>query len=365
VNASIGIRTAAMAAAMVVIVAGAGVRAGQDKPTGQGFSFRTGVELINVTATVTDAQGRFVGGLTADDFEVYEDGKLQTISQFESERVPVSLGLALDASGSMAGERWAAAQSAVNRFLFDLLGDQDEVFLYRFDSRPDLVRGWTSDRRSVGRALSSLSPGGGTAMYDAVSEAIPLFQSASRQKKALVVISDGNDTSSRTDVDALRQRIRETEILVYAIGIDASGSPSSAYTAATPAPATGQAPQSQPTQSVAVPSAFPGAPVIRTPVKPKSTPTPPSSPSSSRRSGDRFNADALRTLTDDSGGRTEIILSARDLEPATAGIASELSRQYFIGYSTSAPKDGRWHNIEVKVRRGNYTIRARKGFISG
>ena len=70
-------------------------------------------------------------------------------------------------------------------------------------------------------------------------------------------------------------------------------------------------------------------------------------------------------MTDDSGGRTEIIVSARDLDPATAGIASELSRQYFIGYSSSIPKDGRWHNIEVKVRRGNYTIRARKGFISG
>jgi Ca-activated chloride channel family protein len=360
VNTSIGIKTVALVAAIVVIVAGAGVRAGQDKPTGQGFSFRTGVELINVTATVTDDQGRFVGGLTAADFEVYEDGKLQTISQFESERVPVSLGLALDASGSMAGERWAAAQSAVNRFLFDLLGEQDEVFLYKFDSRPELVRGWTGDRRSVGRALSSLSPGGGTAMYDTVSEAIPLFQSAGRQKKALVVISDGNDTSSRTDVGALRQRIRETEILVYAIGIDASGSPTSAYAAAsTSAPASAPVPQ-----SVAVPSAFPGAPVIRTPVKPKA---PASSPSSSpaHRSGERFNVDALRTLTDDSGGRTEIIVSARDLEPATAGIASELSRQYFIGYSTSAPKDGRWHNIEVKVRRGNYTIRARKGFISG
>jgi len=160
-----------------------------------------------VTATVTDAQGRFVPGLTADDFEVYEDGKLQTISQFESERVPVSLGIALDTSGSMAGERMAAAQGAVNRFLYDLLGEQDEVFLYRFDSRPVLVHGWTDDRRSVGRALGSLSPNGGTAMYDTVAEAMPLFQSGTRRKKALVVISDGNDTSSRTDVAALRAAV--------------------------------------------------------------------------------------------------------------------------------------------------------------
>jgi hypothetical protein len=101
------------------------------------------------------------------------------------------------------------------------------------------------------------------------------------------------------------------------------------------------------------------------------TPAKTSAPASGRpspgphMSNDRINVDALRSLTDDSGGRTEIIVSARDLDPATAGIANELSRQYFIGYSTSAPKDGRWHDIEVRLKKGNYTIRARKGFISG
>ena len=78
-----------------------------------------------------------------------------------------------------------------------------------------------------------------------------------------------------------------------------------------------------------------------------------------------MNADALRAITDDSGGRTEIIVSASDLAPATAGIADELSRQYFIGYTSSAPKDGRWHTIEVRLKKpGNLTVRARKGFIS-
>jgi hypothetical protein len=91
--------------------------------------------------------------------------------------------------------------------------------------------------------------------------------------------------------------------------------------------------------------------------RPSSLPGRPSSSS-------RLNVDALRSITDDSGGRTEIIMSARDLDPATAGIASELSRQYFLGYSTSSPRDGRWHNIEVRVKRGNYTIRARRGFIA-
>jgi len=345
-------------------------RAQQGQSGGQGFSFRTSVELINVTVTVTDAQGRFVSGLKADDFEVYEDGKLQTVSQFDSERVPVSLGIALDTSGSMAGEKIAAAQSAVNRFLYDLLGDQDEVFLYRFDGQVSLVSGWTEDRRAVGRMLGSIRPNGGTAMYDAVAAAVPMAQRGSRRKKALVLISDGNDQNSRTGVDAVRQLIRESEVLVYAIGIDASGSSSSTYASAPQSSGASAPPKSGPT-----PSAFPGA---RTPPPAPSSSgssgssssgssgsSRPSGSSSRPSSSSRLNVDALRSITDDSGGRTEIIMSARDLDPATAGIASELSRQYFLGYSTSSPRDGRWHNIEVRVKKGNYTIRARRGFIAG
>jgi VWFA-related protein len=360
-------RGAAGLIAAAVLLTVSPTRAQQGQSGGQGFSFRTSVELINVTVTVTDAQGRFVSGLKADDFEVYEDGKLQTISQFDSERVPVSLGIALDTSGSMAGEKIAAAQSAVNRFLYDLLGEQDEVFLYRFDGQVSLVSGWTDDRRAVGRMLGSIRANGGTAMYDAVAAAVPLAQRGSRRKKALVLISDGNDQNSRTGVDAVRQLIRESEVLVYAIGIDASGSSSSTYANAPQPGNTSAPPKSGPT-----PSAFPGA---RTPPPASSSGSSGSSSSagSSRpsslpgrpSSSSRLNVDALRSITDDSGGRTEIIISARDLDPATAGIASELSRQYFLGYSTSSPRDGRWHNIEVKVKRGSYTIRARRGFIAG
>src|SRR6188768_1527521 len=217
------LRGAAGLIAAAVLLTISPARAQQGQSGGQGFSFRTSVELINVTVTVTDAQGRFVSGLKADDFEVYEDGKLQAISQFDSERVPVSLGIALDTSGSMAGEKIAAAQAALNRFLYDLLGANDEVFLYRFDSRPELVSNWTSDRQAVGRALGTVRPSGGTAIYDTVAEAVPLAQKGTRRKKALVVISDGNDQNSRLRIDDVRQIIRESEVLVYAIGIDASG----------------------------------------------------------------------------------------------------------------------------------------------
>ena len=350
-------RNAGVAVVAALLLWIPGTEARQQKAPG--FSFKTSVELINVTATVTDSQGRFVSGLKMEDFEVYEDGKLQTISQFDADRVPVSLGIALDTSGSMAGEKIAAAQSAVNRFLYDLLGEQDEVFLYRFDSRVDLVSGWTEDRRAVGRMLGSIRPNGGTALYDAVAEAVPLAQNGTRRKKALLVISDGNDQNSSTSVEAVRQQIRESEVLVFAIGIDASGSSSSSYSNGSSSGSSGQVgtPPINPQ-----PSAFPGARRIPPPAPRPTTPPPPSS-SGRRGSEGRLNVGALRALTDDSGGRTEIIVSPRDLDPATAGIASELSRQYFLGYSTSSPKDGRWHTIDVRVKRGNYTIRARKGFI--
>ena len=194
----------------------------------QSFRFRTGVELINVNATVTDSTGRFVSGLNKEDFRLFEDEQLQEITHFNSERVPVSLGIVLDTSGSMDGEKMLAAREALDRFLFELLGPEDEVFLYRFDSNAELVQGWTKDRARVRSELGRLFPRGGTAMYDAVSEAIPLAQSGRHKKKALLVISDGNDTSSEVSIRDLKQQIRESEVLVYAVGID-SNAPTTQY----------------------------------------------------------------------------------------------------------------------------------------
>jgi Ca-activated chloride channel family protein len=317
----------------------------QDRPRGEGFSFRTGVELINVTATVVDEHGRFVPGLTADDFRVYEDGKIQTIEQFDNERVPVSLGIALDTSGSMIGEKMQAAEAALNRFVFDLLGDQDEMFLYRFDGRPELVQGWTENRQDIRRALGVIRPNGGTAIYDTVAEAVPLANTGTRRKKALVIISDGNDTSSRTKADQLSAIIRRTEVIVYAIGIDASGD---LHQSARP---------SGPPQPIPVPAPFPGkAPLPQAPRAPR--------PARSASPEDRVNPETLRRITEETGGRTEVIVSPRDLDPATASIANELSRQYFLGYSSSVPKDGRWHTIDVQLTRGSHTVRARRGFVA-
>ena len=336
----------------------------------QGFRFKSGVELINVTATVSDASGRFVSGLRQEDFLVYEDDEPVTVTHFSAERVPVSLGIALDTSGSMAGNKIQEAQDALDRLLYDLLDRQDEIFLYRFSNTPVLLQGWTKDRQQLSRALGRITPNGGTAMYDAVAEAIPLTLQGQNRKKALLVISDGNDTSSRTDVFAVKQLIRETEVLVYAIGIDASGSP--LYVSNQGPAQRGGPPRQPPRNPIPLPFPMPGGrrpPASPPPPVPQPPPGPTGGGSARWRGGgtsdDRVNVAALRDITDDSGGRTEIVRSTRDLDPATAGIADELSKQYYLGYSASGPKDGRWHSIRVEVRQPSYHVRARRGYVAG
>ena len=337
------------------------------------FRFRTGVELINVTATVTDSTGRFVPGLRQSDFRVFEDDQPVEITHFSAERVPVSLGIVLDTSGSMSGAKIAAARAALNRFLLDLLGPEDEVFLLRFDHAPHLLEPWTTDRQRISDELRAIQPDGATALYDAVDDALPLLRSGKHRKKALLVISDGNDTSSRIELADLKQRIRESEALVYSIGLDAQ---------TTTAPPGGAAPFSlfqrgRPGRPVPMPFPVPGGrippkspPVPGIPTgpsapRPPGTPPPPDSGNRGARRGDeRVNVAALRDITDDSGGRTEILRDPRDLDPATARIADELSKQYYIGYPSRGFHDGRWHAIRVEVNDPALRVRARRGYVS-
>ena len=337
--------------AMLVIASVALPYAQQPAPRqeGDGFRFRTGVELINVSVSVSDASGRFISGLRQGDFVLYEDGVEQDITHFSNERVPVSLGLVVDTSGSMAGEKWDNARSALDRFLLDLLGQDDEVFLYTFSSDPYLLEDWTTDRPRLSRAMRRIIPRGGTAMYDTLAEAVPLADTGRNRKKAIVVISDGNDTNSSTAVPDLKRLIRETELLVYAVGIDGEGE----YTSS-------GGPFGRPPVRLPFPFPIPGR---RRPY-PGQPPWGGGGTSGSSRQGDRVNAAALRELTDDSGGRTEIVRTSRDLDPATTSIADELSQQYFLAYPAAAKKDGRWHTIRVEVRDQRYRVRARKGYMA-
>ena len=313
------------------------------------FRFKSGVDLINVTATVSDATGRFVSGLKQEDFLVFEDEQPVDVTHFSADRVPVSLGVALDTSGSMAGTKIQEAQDALNRFLYDLLQPQDEIFLYRFSNVPVLLQDWTSDRQQLSRALFRITPSGGTALYDTVAEALPRAQKGKYQKKALLLITDGNDTTSHTDVPTLKQEIHQSEILVYAIGIDGED-------------ATYTPPPRQP--SFPIPLPFPGGRGRGGFPYPGGGGGGGGYGRPSRGRDDRVNVTALRDLTDDSGGRTEIIRDARDLNPSTANIADELSKQYYLGYSSPAKRDGRWHAIRVEVKNRAYRVRARKGYVA-
>jgi Ca-activated chloride channel homolog len=330
--------TAALAVAGVVWVSYGQVGA-QD-----GFRFRSGVELVNVTVTVTDRSGRFVPGLTQTDFAVYDNDQPVEVTHFSADRVPVTLGIVLDTSGSMAGDKIERASTSIERFLDQLNDPDDEVFLYGFASDVRLIQDWTNNRDAVTAGLRRVDAVGGTAMYDAIIQAVRKARDGRNRKKAVVLISDGNDTSSSRGLRDVRRVVRETEVLVYAIGIDGSAEP-----------AIRMPPSTLPPTPFPFPIPRRGRPGTRWPELSQFPPT-------IGRTADRLNAQALRDITDDSGGRTEVVRSPGDLSPATASIADELSKQYSLGYTSPGSRDGRWHSIRVEVRDRSVQVRARRGY---
>ncbi len=269
--------------------------------------FRSGIELTSITATVRDADGRLVTGLERDAFEVFEDGEPQTITQFTHDRVPIGLGVLLDISDSMFGRRIQDARAAIDRFLFELLDPGDEFFVLAFNHQPHLLTGWTSAPDQVRHALDGLRPSGGTAEYDAVLAALPTIARRSRERAALLLVSDGADTASNATLREVRSALMRSDTFVYAIAIDS--------------------PEPQPINT-------------------------------------RVNATTLREITDDSGGRTEVVHNAAELVEATARIADELNHQYVLGYTSPRGADGKYHSIRVRVRGPGYKVRARNGYVA-
>jgi VWFA-related protein len=269
--------------------------------------FRSEIEITSVTATVTDKDGHLVHDLPREAFEVYEDGLRQTITQFTRDRVPIGLGVLLDISDSMYGGRIQDARTAVDRFLFDLLDPADEFFLLAFNHAPRALTGWTREQHDVQRALAALRPSGGTAIYDAIADALPIVARRSRQRAALLVISDGADTASTATLRDIRSALLRSDAFVYAIAVD---SPE------------------------------------RTPIN------------------TRINPQALREITNESGGRTEVVQSSAEIADATARIAEELNSQYLLGFTSAKGADGQYHSLRVRVPEGEYRVRARNGYVA-
>jgi VWFA-related protein len=267
---------------------------------------RSGVDVVAVTATVVDADGRLALGLPREAFEVYEDGELQTITQFTNERVPVGLGVLLDMSDSMFGQRMVDARAAVERFLFELLSPADEFFVLAFNHYPHILTRWTNTPGDVRAALADLKPSGGTAIYDAVVGALPMIGKRTRERAAVLVISDGADTASDTPIGEVRTSLLRSDAFVYAIAIDS-----------------------------------PKRQAINT----------------------RVNAAALGEITSQSGGRTEVVQDMEGLRAASARIADELNSQYVMAYASPRATDGKYHSIRVRVTTPGHKVRARNGYV--
>jgi Ca-activated chloride channel homolog len=182
--------------------------------------FASGISLVEVYATVTDDRGRLRKDLTAADFTVYEDGAPQRISTFVAGDAPLSVALAIDRSFSMAGVRLDLAKAAGRAFLQEL-GPSDRALVLAVGSEVEILTPLSADREAHLQAVSQLQPWGATPLHDAIIESLRLIQPAGG-RRALIVLSDGDDLESRaTEVDVLEQA-RRSDVLIYPVALGRS-----------------------------------------------------------------------------------------------------------------------------------------------
>jgi len=282
-------------------------------PPGQ---IRVQVNLVNLFATVRDKHKAIVTGLKQDDFQVYEDGQLQEITNFSAEsNLPITLGILIDTSGSeyymLSGEKEAGS-----RFLGRVLRKGDLAMIMTFDTDVDLLADFTDDRglldRAINRAQINVPVGGvivqgplptsgsgGTNFYDAVYLAAHDKLSSEAGRKAVVVLTDAEDTGSKLQLGDAIEAAQRTDTVVHILLVAADGGD----------------------QSVA------------------------------------------RRLTDDTGGRMIIVRSERNLEQAFDQISEELRSQYTIGYTpTNKKHDGSYRKIRVEMKNKDYSVLTRRGY---
>jgi Ca-activated chloride channel homolog len=174
-------------------------------------------DLVLLRVTVSDRQGRAVLGLKQSDFRAFEDGVEQQVSFFNAEESPVSWGLVLDRSGSMAEMMREVYQAALH--VIEEGTEHDEMFIVTFNSRPEVESEFTSDRHRLENSTLGLRAGGETALYDAVAFALDKVKTGRHRKKVLVVVTDGEDNASRMKFRRLVERAEEAETLIYTVGM--------------------------------------------------------------------------------------------------------------------------------------------------
>lgn len=266
-------------------------------------------DLVTLTLTVNDIYGRYVSGLTKEAFTVFDNNVEQEITFFSDADAPVSIGIVFDVSDSMSGEKIAKARTALERFI-NTSHPSDEYFLIAFNNRAQLLLDRTRDGEAVLQKLTLVDPRNNTALYDAAYLGIEKVTRGAHQKKAILIISDGQDNSSRYNFNEVRRFLKESDVVVYAIGINDGD-------ASTPLGMEGQA--------------------------------------------------FLEELASVTGGKAFFPQTNVEMDEIFERIALELRHQYSVGYT---PKDfqpdGKYHKVKVKVKppRGlpRLTVRSREGY---
>jgi len=275
--------------------------------------YRAGADIVLLNVTVTDADAHFVSGLNREDFQVFEDGALQRISNFTRDQQPIALSIVLDTSTSME-KRLSVAQHAAIGFV-QRLGPKDIAQIISFNSRAETLQDFTGDRSALETAILRTRAGGSTALYNAVYTALSdLKRMATRapdeiRRQAIVVLSDGEDTSSLIDYEQVQESAKRSEVSVYTIALRSK--------------------EDMPQKG------FNEAEFV------------------------------MRTLAQDTGGALFHIQDMSELASVYQQIADELANQYTMGYTSSNPKrDGAWRRIVVKVTRAAVNARTKSGYFA-
>lgn len=273
--------------------------------------------LVNLNVSITDRRGKTVSKLSQEDFLVAENGVRQTVVHFEPVNAPVNLVLLLDLSGSLGG-KLDSLKRAAKKFI-DSLKENDRVAVGVFTSRFNLVSSFTSDRKLLKKRIERLErTDGDTALYDAAWIAFDLLSEIQNARKALVVLTDGLDSSFRTDekgsthtFEELMMRAVEEDATVYPIYFDTEAETGGHYSA----------------------EAF----------------------STARKQ--------LQAMADDTGGTRFSALRTEDLDGVYQQVSAELHSLYSVSYAADdTRKDGRWRKISVKVNRDGIVAKTKRGY---
>ena len=276
----------------------------------QGQRIRSGVELVSLNVTVTDGSNKYVTDLTEQDFDVYEDGAKQNLTFFSRTQQPIALALLLDTSASM-DERMGIAQEAAIGFAKQL-HKEDQAEVIDFDSQVRILQAFTNDAAALEKAIRQTTPNGSTSLYNALYIALKDLKKVKAEttsdirRQAIVLLSDGDDTSSLIEFEQVLDLAKRSETVIYSIGLR---------------------------QGEIARREFKEAEFV------------------------------LKQLSSETGGRAYFPTDARELQKIYQSIWDELASQYALAYSSSNPKrDGAWRRVQVRVVKPGLTARTKLGY---